>query len=299
MKSNSLNTAFLLLLIFFQLSCIGKNSSKTSRKPASEETITAVKDSSEPVIYNGKRRLIFPQFNWKLFKSDPLPPSFHVVDNTCHRYIKADGTYGEQGKLLIKELIGEGRSTNRWELFMDKEIPGIEAICRNYNQLEPLIRIKFWVWFMASIAYAESSCAHPRKMINPSDPDGISIGEFMMPERWRSCKFNEKSQHIVCTGRYNRGPGCNGLKENKVSLPGFDSYMYDSKNNIPCAVEVFGATMYGCYKNNQRICQGISRPWSTKGMFFKELITDKVEGKILQRAKEFPPCTDDDLGLSV
>ncbi|MEM7646574.1 MAG: hypothetical protein AAF203_06680, partial [Pseudomonadota bacterium] len=217
--------------------------------------------------------------SWKV----PMMPqsAFHDEANNCESYYKKDGTYGPKLRLLAKELLGEGRSTDRYRLFFVDPIPGIEQVCPTFPKMHAPDRLRFWLWFFTAIAREESQCGMRRWSLNTKDPNGTSAGDFQMPEAWKK-EVKRADGSIGYAGRFKRGPGCNA-KEPKV-----DGYLMFNYNNVaPCAVEVFGESMYGCY-NNKRVCTGVKRPWSKSGIFWAKLIRADNRGPILARVKQYP-----------
>lgn len=224
---------------------------------------------------------------WKI---ENMPQVFKSGYNSCSDYIGPDGKFGKKAKMIAKELLSDNttKSTNRYALFFAEKIPGIEEVCPEFNNFDELARLKFWLYFFTAIAHTESKCGHPKWTHNPNDPQGDSVGDFQLEERWKISKKGRDGSSYTA-GRFNRGPGCNAT-EPAATVRGKTFLMHNWKNNIPCAVEIFGSNLYGCYKNNRRRCTQISRPWSANGLFWAELRRNNSRGKILPKLKKLSLC---------
>lgn len=208
------------------------------------------------------------------YRSPKLTPRFAAegADSNCQRYIKADGTYGKQGLLIRKEILGLGLSSPMSEYYLTRELPGIQNICPKYYSLQPEQRINWWIWYMAAISWDESKCYDEDWRVNPNGTDTVAAGEFQMPAPWK--KHREW-----------RGPGCNGPHE-KV-----DGYvMVNPDNNIPCAVQTLSYSLCGFYSWNKERCQSNAKaPWGAHH-YWRGTKRSKFSGVVATRAMEFPLC---------
>lgn len=162
------------------------------------------------------------------YRSPKLTQKFGAIRSKCaEKFIKDDGSYGEIGLMLKKEILGKGKSSQQTEHFFSKSHPqNLDKVCKNYNSMTDDQRLNFWIWTMAAVSKDEGSCNKNAK--NPKagpDGKGIAIGHFQTPisesggthPRWR-------------------GPGCE-------TPPNFDTEEHQSS----CAIEIMGGVLSGKY----------------------------------------------------
>ena len=171
------------------------------------------------------------------YRSPPPTASFSAdeVGDNCQIYIRSDGTYGEHGLMIRREILGLGTSSDLRNYFLQAQIPHMDALCPKFYELSREERINFWIWYLMSLSHDESKCNDPDWRVNRGAPNGVATGEFQLDEAWK--------------GRSWRGPGCNAL------APRVNGYlMTNPENNIPCAVQSLGYSLCGFYSSDEGTC---------------------------------------------
>lgn len=216
-----------------------------------------------------------------------LHSSFFSGGADCTEYITNDGRLGTSGEIVAREIMGEGRSTSRSEIFFSDDIRGIENTCPNWSRLTDVQKTHFWVWHIAAIAWKEGTCVENRSRGDATD--GAAGGELQVPESWNGPG-----------GRRHRGPGCNVepvTRGRAVNINGNyigDFIMALPENYIPCGVEILGGSLCGYYHNNGTRCDSpgsAPRPLFGGGQYWEELRNNpNTGGTIGQRTRRFPLC---------
>ncbi|MCB9060501.1 MAG: hypothetical protein H6622_03145 [Halobacteriovoraceae bacterium] len=226
--------------------------------------------------------------NTNVFIAPPLKMTYNrngrLENVNCPNYISSsDGSYGDIGNLLVKEITGQGHSTDRWNYFNSNEIPGLEEICPNFKTFSEIQKVNFWIWFFTAIAWDEGSCQ--TNVIRYDATNDTAAGELQIPESWSHRKW--------------RGPGCNAFEE---KLHGINNekqktintfYMTNYKNYIPCAVEIFSGAICGFYsvRKYPLKCNGTARSPFGRHMYWEKLRSKKQnENTIISMVKQYPYC---------
>jgi hypothetical protein len=205
------------------------------------------------------------------YRSPALTASFakEDADENCHRYIKPDGTYGEQGLAIRKEIVGMGRSSNMREYFLNYELPQMNKLCPKFNTLQKEQKINFWIWYMAAISWDETKCFDDNWQVNKNATDTTAAGEFQMPAPWSHRDW--------------RGPGCDAKEPPLNGL-----LMNNPANNIPCAVQTLAYGLCGFYSWNREKC--MDKPQKPFGSNLYWSGAKRNDSKTMKMAKEFPLC---------
>jgi hypothetical protein len=101
-----------------------------------------------------------------------------LFGNSCNEFIDADGNYGELAHHIIKHLRPE-----IVPIFFDNTvITDMHRICKNFSHWGERQKVQFWIWTIAAMAAAESSC-------NPKNPNkhavhGTAVGLLQLPLVW-------------------------------------------------------------------------------------------------------------------
>ncbi|MCH2534612.1 MAG: hypothetical protein MK008_09255 [Bdellovibrionales bacterium] len=214
------------------------------------------------------------------YKSPPLTNSFSALGADCSDYIDDNGNYGDRGKLLAKEILGEGRSTDRWEYFKQGS-RNLSSVCPNFNNLNDEEKLNFWIWTFAAIAWDEGKCIS--NIARSDATNGLAVSDFQLPENWKS-------------GRSWRGPGCNAngrAPAVNIRRRRYGNFlMANPSNSIPCAVEIMSGSLCGfySYKKWPLTCDPVEK---TKGFTGKHIYWEKMkhnDAKFVKMIKEFPLC---------
>lgn len=178
------------------------------------------------------------------YSPPPLTADFEAdgAGANCHAYIKPDGTYGPSGKLLLKELGGNGKASLSDhgdvipDVFLNPEFKDFNNLCPNFDTFHKSQKLSFWVWLFTAIAWDEGKCI---PNVTADGTNTLAVSDFQLPENW--------NPH-----RKYRGPGCNATEPRTPSrtLKGSNTgnkLMANPKNAIPCAVQIMAGTICGWY----------------------------------------------------
>ncbi len=226
-----------------------------------------------------------------------VPQSGDLFDKCVgdDQYFKADGSLGEKGVILKREITGAvgARSTPMRGLYFRNTFPRMGEICRNYNNFTDDQKLNFWIWYNASKARTESECG--RNAYNPNDPAGVSIGEMQMPasyenRKWRGIRDQE--------GVDDDAGGCEANPP-PVVPPSYThssppSYlMAQTENNLTCAVEVLSGVLCGFYRNPTERCNGTTQAPFGHGFWRQLRVRDATSfnnSPIIRNIRSFPLC---------
>ena len=186
---------------------------------------------------------------------------------------------------MAKEILGQGKSSNRWAYFRSNNIDQMGKICPNFSRLTDQQKLKFWVWTFAAIAWDEGKCISNIARLDATN--GVAAGDFQLPENWKD-------------GRSWRGPGCDATEEkvqgvNAKRRPIGRFLMANEMNSIPCGVEIMGGAICGFYSTRRwpLRCEE-SEGYKGKALFGHHLYWEKLRqpshGKVLSMVKEYPLC---------
>lgn len=225
----------------------------------------------------------------KEYKSPKLTKVQSIkLGRKCYDFIDKRGNYGKRGKLLAREILGKGRSTNRWEYFK-QSTSSILSFCPKFDNFNDEEKLNFWIWTFAAISQTEGTCKE--NVSTPNATHGLAVSDFQLPEEWKG-------------GRSWRGPGC----EASGKAPSYNDtgkifngnfLMANPHNSIPCAVEIMSGSLCGfySYKKWPLSCDPVK---NTKGLTGKhqywerlrksEEDLDEEEKTIVNMVKEFPLC---------
>ena len=219
--------------------------------------------------------------NYQSYQVPRLNPSYRAVTlptdkkipEECKKFIQDDGSYGEYGQMVLKEMTGKGKSEARPEMFFNEIPKDIEKICKGYASFDADVRANFWVYVMAAVATNESGCK-ATAVNNKAGPNGngVAIGLFQTP----------KSEEGVSPTW--RGRGC-------TQPPQYE----DPESQVSCGMEIMSDLLDGqlCSKKQSQFT-----PFE-KGSYWATLIpenteqgADKINNKLdtLSIIKEFRPC---------
>lgn len=129
----------------------------------------------------------------------------------CTGFIKSDGSYGSQGRIVYDYISGSDRREN----FMNPN--HIEEACPNWGNFSEREKEHFWVWTIASIAWDESRCVSGRR--NTRATNGVAVGLLQL---------NEDRG-----GRSWRGPNC------RVAS------VREDANNLKCGLDIMEELLEG------------------------------------------------------
>ncbi len=146
-----------------------------------------------------------------------LAPHFsnNGVNNKCDKFFDKKGDLGPWGNSVIK-AINKLPPKEQDRSFLSNSIPDMNFICPNFSQFSKDLKLKFWAWTFAAIAWQESSC----------DPNEISQGI--------NCKAVGLLQlEDTMELRKGRGPNC-GV-----------STVMEAHENLSCGVEILHQQLLG------------------------------------------------------
>lgn len=209
------------------------------------------------------------------YKSPPLPIDSKKMPKECKKFINDDGTYGEYGEIIKKEIVGQGNSTKRANLFFDTVPTNIHEICPKYGNFNPDERLNFWVWTVAAMAKDESACKDSAKNDKAGPKlNGVAVGLCQTPqlEEGRSPSW--------------RGPGCK-------TPPDYS----DAKQQLACCMEIIGGHLEGNYRGGPDFKRDGYTPFD-KTSYWAVLRPENGENRRSRNAgvdtlsiiKEFPAC---------
>lgn len=205
------------------------------------------------------------------YRSPPLPTrksnGTQFWNPRCEGIIKNDGSYGDRGLKLKKELVGNGRSENLVSVLFGSgaEIDQLSTHCPSFSKLNDDEKLNFWVWTMAILAAHESSC-DPTE-INTKASNGIAIGEFMTPL--------EEDGH----GPDWRGPGCKPPSHIKKDADR-DAWFATEDAQASCAVQILVDHLKGMHHNKSSFI-------TKKKSYWEVLRGDNSNQEFF---KDFTPC---------
>lgn len=188
-----------------------------------------------------------------------LSDSFSIQGADCSKFITDNGEYGEYGLILKEALEEKGRDSH---MYADDR-PGMEDspyTCPAWKSLSYEMRLRFWVWTFASIAWDESRCNHRAR--NPNATNGTAIGLLQLDQarsarRWRGVNCEPKD----------------------ISPP---------RNNLRCGVDIMEELMRGkdgVYKASGKLW-GDTSYWEK----LKRRPNIKNPSAVASRILEFPAC---------
>ncbi len=212
-----------------------------------------------------------PQLNQR-YRAVTLPTDKKMADE-CKKFIADDGTYGEYGQMVIKEMTGQGKSEARPEMFFEEIPKDIDKICRNYKNFDADERANFWVYVMAAVAQNESGCS-PKAVNAEAGPNGngVAMGLFQTPK-------SEEGRAPTWRGR-----GC-------TQPPQYE----EAESQVACGMEIMSDLLDGQLCSTK---QSQFTPFE-KGSYWATLIpgnmeqgAEKINNKLdtLSIIKEFPLC---------
>lgn len=188
-----------------------------------------------------------------------LTDSFSEDGADCSKFIADDGEFGEYGKILAEALLEKGTDSH---LFADDR-PGMEDspyTCPAWKKLSFDMRLRFWVWTFAAIAWDESKC--DARARNTQATNGVAVGLLQLDEarsarRWR--------------GRNCEAKNVSGARE-----------------NLRCGVDIMEELMRGrdgLYKASGKLW-GDTSYWQK----LKKSANARAPSTVVKRIKEFPAC---------
>lgn len=186
-----------------------------------------------------------------------LTASFWKNGADCTSFIDNNGNYGIPGK-EIQEYVNDPENKS---IFFKNDIPGItgqNGFCGKWPKLSNAEKTHFWVWFMASLAFDESTCVPTRK--NRNATNGVGVGYFQLEESKKDRQW--------------RGDNC----ETKSVL--------GEASNTNCAMDILVELLKGrsgMYKSNGHIYgRGSNSYWQKLKL--------SSGGQVGARVREFPLC---------
>lgn len=163
-----------------------------------------------------------------------LSPYFDAGGANCTGFIDKQGAYGPIGQSIVKYLNGSNS-----DIFLSDAVRGMSTspyACPKWSELTREERIHFWVWTMASIAWAEARCMS--SAVNTNATNGVGVGLFQLDERRDD--------------RYWRGPNCAGQSVSNRDI------------NTLCALDIMSELLKGSrgiYKSNGKIYSNSNSYW--------------------------------------
>lgn len=219
--------------------------------------------------------------SYQFYQVPRLNPSYRAVTlpvdkkmpEECKKFIQDDGTYGEYGQMILKEITGKGKSEARPEMFFNEIPKDIEKICKDYKLFDADVRANFWVYVMAAVATNESGCK-AAAVNNEAGPNGngVAIGLFQTPK---------SEEGVPPTWR---GRGC-------TQPPPYE----EAESQVSCGMEIMSDLLDGQLCSTK---QSQFTPFE-KGSYWATLIpgnteqgAEKINNKLdtLSIIKEFAPC---------
>lgn len=211
------------------------------------------------------------------------------------QYFNADGTLGEKGRILKRELISSrgARSTPMRGLYFRNRFPNINRLCRNFDNFNDDEKLNFWIWYFASKARTESECG--RNAYNPNDPDGISVGEMQMPASWENRRWrginDDGTERGGAGGCYANPPAVRPPSRSHRTTPSL--LMAQTENNLTCSVEVLSGVLCGFYRDPTERCNDTTNALYGHG-FWRQLRVNDDESfsasPIIRNIRSFPLC---------
>jgi|GEM_PF-2386364 len=195
------------------------------------EVVSLEQQKKTPVSLSESYKFVFP---------DSGPAITKCIGN--QQYIQEDGGLGKKGKILKHQFLGRGQSTTMKHLFFRNQFPGMtENICPKFNSFTDDEKLNFWIWWVASIAFKESTCGEWDH--NPNDPNGTSVGELGLPASWDLRKRR---------GLRGGAGGCDAKNEAVYPVKPAEGgsrpwRMADLENNLICGVEILAGKLCGFY----------------------------------------------------
>jgi hypothetical protein len=154
----------------------------------------------------------------------------------CELFMNEKGEYNSYGK-IVKNYILEDKSDDGHSRFLSDDLVGMTAspkICPNWTKFDDAMKIKFWVWTFADIAYWESGCW--AEVPDHKDINDYAVGLYQLERK--------------VSNRASRGPNC------AVSVKAIHS----PYSNIRCAMDMIryqlkptenqSGKLYNSVKNN-------------------------------------------------
>lgn len=188
-----------------------------------------------------------------------LTESFSEDGADCSKFIDDNGDFGEYGKILLEALLEKGTDSH---LFADDR-PGMEDspyTCPAWKTLSFDMRLRFWVWTFAAIAWDESKC--DARARNTQASNGVAVGLLQLDEARSARRW--------------RGRNC---EAKNVSAP---------RENLRCGVDIMDELMRGrdgLYKASGKLW-GDTSYWQK----LKKSANARAPSAVVKRIKEFPAC---------
>lgn len=188
-----------------------------------------------------------------------LTDSFSEDGADCSKFIADNGEFGDYGKILVEALLEKGRDSH---LFADDR-PGMEDspyTCPAWKKLSFDMRLRFWVWTFAAIAWDESKC--DARARNTQATNGVAVGLLQLDEARSARRW--------------RGRNC---EAKNVSAP---------RENLRCGVDIMEELMRGpdgLYKASGKLW-GDTSYWQK----LKKSANNRAPSTVVKRIKEFPAC---------
>lgn len=205
------------------------------------------------------------------------------------QYFNADGTLGEKGRILKRELTGSvgSRSTPMRALYFRNTFPNMDKLCRNFDNMTDDEKLNFWIWYNASKARTESECG--RNAYNPNDPAGVSVGEMQIPASWENREW--RGINGGAGGCDARPPAVHPPSRDHENPPAY--LMAQTENNLVCSVEVLSGVLCGFYQDPTEQCNATTYAPYGHG-FWRQLRVDDQSSfdasPIIQNIRSFPLC---------
>lgn len=214
-----------------------------------------------------------------------------------NEYFTHDGGLGKKGKILKKELLGNGRSTPMKHLLFRNRFPEMSALCPKFDSFNDKEKLNFWIFYLTATARVESLCGRHEYLCD--DPMGSSVGDLQLPESYKISRW--------WRGIYGGAGGCEAspppeapkvvlsLLKEECKTEGNDfgkniepMLMAQTQNNLACGVEILSGVLCGFYHNPIEECNPSTTP-PFGGGFWKEIRVG-LNGKIPKIIRKFPLC---------
>jgi hypothetical protein len=237
MRSNLRLVALALLLSFRTFAQVDPNFAR-----ALEEVTTVAPRGPEAVCVN---------------ESIAFTPAFYGRGANCTGFITKDGTLGPHGRVIEHHmsLIPDAQ-------FYREDHPGAIAACPNWPALTQDQRTTFWIWFIAAIAWKESTCITPSE--NSAATHGTALGYLQLNADLRARRW--------------RG----GTSGNSCAAP----RIHTAQENLLCGLEILNEQLKGprgIYRGNGNLFgRGANSYW--------QHLRRPDGGIIMRLMSEFPHC---------
>lgn len=145
----------------------------------------------------------------------PLAQQFDYKGAKCDQFLTDSGNYGVWGKIISDKIKKIPLEELRYS-YLSNDIPDMDFICPNFSQFSDELKIKFWTWTFASIAWEESTCL-PNSRVK-----GINCQAVGLLQLEGAAKL-----------RKGRGEDCQGAS------------ILDPRSNLACGVEIMHDQLLG------------------------------------------------------